>query len=68
VIKPVNLLIMKQKLSLNELKIKSFVTDVKAAENVLGGARKTLADCMTNNSTMNPICDTFTLTDNINTR
>ncbi len=56
---------MKKKLSLKALEVRSFVTAVPQAESLMGGAKKTLFDCMTNNSTMNPICDTFTLTNTV---
>ncbi len=48
---------MKKKLSLAQLSVKSFVTEVKSTTKVNGGGG------YTNNTTMNPICDTFTVTD-----
>jgi len=53
---------MKKKLSLVELSVKSFLTDVNAAQAINGGGKvPTLDGCMTNNTTANPICHTTTV-------
>ncbi len=50
---------MKKKMSLVELSVKSFVTDVNAAQNINGGGKvPTLDGCFTNNTTANQVCHT----------
>jgi len=51
---------MKRKIQLSELSVKSFITKLNKAEGIHGGGG------YTNNTTMNPICNTFTLTNTLN--
>ncbi len=52
---------MKKKITLQELSVKSFVTEVGKGGLNGGGKVPTLDGCFTNNTTANQICETTTV-------